>query len=162
MLPSYILRKTSLSANAHRNPCQCKGVFSSPSVKKESVEGDEPMGCNISSEWDLLLQVLPSFSDSKDAPGLLELEGQGGQSARAATLRPQGITPQRALPFHGGAWDASGQGMHLPCHLLPPSWQPDGHGGGRVQGEPRWWDVSKRRTWKSEWTLHDVSKEGNE
>ena len=162
MLPSYVLQKTSLSADAHRNPCQCKAVFSSPSVKKESVEGDEPMGWSSSSEWDLLLQALPSFSESKDAPGLLKLEGQGGESAGAATLGQQGATSQRALPLHGGARDASGQGVHLPGHFLPPRWQADRHGGGRVQGEPGRWDVSKRRIWKSERTLHDVSKAGNE
>lgn len=47
-------------------------IFSSPSIKKESVEGDEPMDGKSSSEWDLLLQAFPSLSDSKDVPGLLQ------------------------------------------------------------------------------------------
>lgn len=47
-------------------------IFFSPSIKKESVEGDEPMDCKSSSEWDLLLQAFPSLSDSKDMPGLLQ------------------------------------------------------------------------------------------
>lgn len=52
-----------------------KYIFS-PSIKKDSVEGEEPMGWNTSSEWDLLLQLFPSLSDSTDVPNFLKLEGQ--------------------------------------------------------------------------------------
>lgn len=75
MFQSYILQKIFLMANTHGNTSKCKCIFFSPSIKKESVEGDEPMDCNSSSEWDLHLQVFPSLSDSKDVPDLLKVEG---------------------------------------------------------------------------------------
>lgn len=75
MFQPHILQKIFFLVNTHRNTSTYKHVFFSPSIKKESVEGDEPTDCNSSSEWDLLLQVLPSLSDSKDVPDLRELEG---------------------------------------------------------------------------------------
>lgn len=121
MFQFHVLQKTFLLAKAHRNTSKCQGTFSSPSIKRESVEGDEPMGWNSSSEWDLLLQVLPSLSDSRDVPDLLKLEGQEEESAQQrlrdirASDHPSLTFPRRCL---GHSWTAGGPGWPFPFSPL--------------------------------------------
>lgn len=47
--------------------------------------------------------------------------------------------------------------MDLSHSFFSPGRQSNRHGGRRVQGETRQWDVSKWRIWKSEWMLHVFS-----
>lgn len=85
-------------------------------------------------------------------------EGRRRVSLQRVALRCEDVEQRWALPVQGGAWNASGQRMDLPRSVLPPSGQSDRHGGRRVQGETRQWDISKWRIWKSEWMLHAFSK----
>jgi hypothetical protein len=50
LLSVLLLQKVFLSANAHKDSNKCKPSFSSPSIMKDSVEGEEPMDWISSSE----------------------------------------------------------------------------------------------------------------
>lgn len=140
MFQFHVLQKTFLLAKAHRNTSKCQGTFSSPSIKRESVEGDEPMGWNSSSEWDLLLQVLPSLSDSRDVPDLLKLEGQEEESAQQrlrdirASDHPSLTFPRRCL---GHSWTAGGPGWPFPFSPLATQQAQRRKGAGRDQAVGR-------------------------
>lgn len=85
---------------------------------KVSMEEEEPMDCS-SSDWDLLLQLFPSPSDSKDVADFLELGGREERGVRPSSLSaPWGLSNTLILTFPlqylEHFWTALGPALQVP------------------------------------------------